>query len=89
MVTEFPALFVMVSHSRSLSQFEVTCIWRMQGDLEASHLPGLEELSHGEEGAKEDAEAADDDVGDTEERVSAAHDCTSREQDGLGAGVDK
>ena len=47
--------------------------------------PWLDEMGHGEDGAEEDTYASYNDVGNTKERISAAHDRSSRDDDGLGA----
>lgn len=49
------------------------------------NLPRLDHVRDGEDGAEENADSADDDVCDTEERVLTSHDGSSRDQDGLGA----
>jgi len=47
-----------------------------------------DEMGDGEDGAEDNAQAADDDVGDAEERVSATDGGARGDDDGLGAAVD-
>ena len=46
-------------------------------------IPGLDNVRRGEDGSEQDAQAADDDVGNAEERILAADDGASRDDDGL------
>lgn len=50
-------------------------------------IPWFDEMGHSEDGSQEDAKATDDDVGDAEEGVLAAHDSAGGYYDGLGAAV--
>ena len=51
-------------------------------------VPRLDEMCGGEERAQDDAESADDDVGNAEERVAAAHDGPRGDDERLGAAID-
>jgi hypothetical protein len=48
--------------------------------LGSGHSPWFDELSNGEESAQEDAQTTHDDVGDTQEGISTAHDGACRDQ---------
>jgi hypothetical protein len=52
-----------------------------------AQLARLDEMRDGEEGAENDADATDDDVGDAEERVLATHYSASGDYDGLCATI--
>ena len=51
-------------------------------------IPGLDQVRHCEDGAKEDADAPDRDVCDSQERVFAAHYSTGRDDDRFCTAVD-
>ena len=48
-----------------------------------AQLPWLDHVCHGKHNTQEDADAADNEVGNAKEGVSAAHDGTRRQDDGL------
>jgi hypothetical protein len=50
-------------------------------------IPWFDEMGYCEDGAEDDAEAADDDVRDAEEGILAAHDGAGGYDDGLCAAV--
>ena len=50
-----------------------------------AEFSGLDQVRGGEDGAEDDADATDDDVGDSEEGVAAAHDAAGGNENGLGA----
>lgn len=60
-----------------------------EGDMNPAHLrvsqfPRLDEMPQGEGESEQDADAADGDVGDAEERVPAADERDGRDHDRLG-----
>lgn len=46
-------------------------------------------MRRGEQSPKKNAQSTDDDVGNAQERVLAAHDCACRDQHFLGSAVSK
>lgn len=52
-----------------------------------AQLPGTDQMRDCEEGAEHDADAADDDVGDAEEGVLAAHYGAGGDDDGFRAAI--
>ena len=47
-------------------------------------LPWLDELGDGEQSSQQDAQATNHDIGDAQERISATHYSSSRDQDRFG-----
>ena len=62
--------------------------WVREGCIRRIHIPRFEELSHGEEGSKENAQTPDDNVSDSQEWVPTAHNGSRGEEDGFRAAVD-
>ena len=53
------------------------------------NLPWFNQVSNGEDDTKDNADTANDDIGDAEEGISSTHDGSRRDKNGLGASIDR